>query len=313
MLAVWFLGAAIAVGSQQAPAAQELSVGATAMLVGRSDPGYRAALQHAIVSADPAVRAVAARVAGVRRQGDMVDPLRRALETETDPVAKREQQQAIYRLERAPVVAPPDGASPPLAVRTFPLIAPGLLSSLIVASGCKPDKHESFGAARLTFDASGAVTRSEIDPSQLPRKCADVVGTMARLTIADERAPSGVHSEYLLLPLDAAFAACADTDLVTEDPPRPANASLTPPRKTRDVKPQYPAGALRGRTQGTVFISAHVTRAGCINDARVTRGVDPELDFAALVAVVQWQFDPARVNGVAVPFVLTSTVSFKVR
>jgi TonB family protein len=311
MFAAWLLVPVLAAAAQNGAASSQPTPGATALLVGRDDGGLRAALAQAIGSPDPVVRAVAARVAGVRRAGDMAGPLRAALAVETDPVARREQQAAIGRLERDPVAAPPQAAAAPLAVRTFPLIAPGLLSSLMQTTGCKPDKDASFGAARLTFDASGAVTRSEINTSRLPRKCADVLATMSRLTTADEG--TGTHAEYLLLPIDYAFAACADADFVPADPPPPPNASRTPPRKILDVKPQYPERALRSGIQGTVFIAAHVTRSGCINDARVTRGIDPELDFAALRAVVQWTFEPARLNGAPIPIVMTVTVSFNRR
>jgi len=43
---------------------------------------------------------------------------------------------------------------------------------------------------------------------------------------------------------------------------------------------------------------------------RVLRGV-PMLDQAAVAAVQQWRFEPARLNGQVVPVVMTVTVNFQ--
>jgi len=47
-----------------------------------------------------------------------------------------------------------------------------------------------------------------------------------------------------------------------------------------------------------------------VSSARVLRSI-AMLDEAALMAVRQWRFEPARLNGSAVPIVMTVTVSFQ--
>jgi len=289
-----------------------LTPGTTALLVGRDDDGYRSELQRAIASPDPIVRAVAARVAGVRHQGDMAGPLRAALAAETDPIATREQQEAIARLERG-AAAPDAGTAVPATqtVRTFQSIAPGVLSSLMAAAGCKPARPGAAGSARITFDASGAVLRSEIDTSGLPAKCHQVLSTMARLAVAGE-ATSGVHSEYLLLPVDTDFVKCSDQSAADTPAGRPSG-KLVPPRKTRDVRPAYPPGALAAGDSGVVWVVAHVTRSGCINDARVTRSLRPDLDVAAIRAVVGFGYEPARLGDTPVSSFVTTSVNFQIQ
>ena len=89
-----------------------------------------------------------------------------------------------------------------------------------------------------------------------------------------------------------------------------AGAGLKPPRKIRDAKPVYPAGALPLRAQGAVLIEATIGPDGRVQDARVLHSVVPLLDQAALDAVRQWAFEPSRLNGEAVSVIMTVVVNF---
>jgi protein TonB len=51
---------------------------------------------------------------------------------------------------------------------------------------------------------------------------------------------------------------------------------------------------------------------GIVREVRVLRSV-PLLDDAAIEAVRQWAFTPTRLNGEAVPVVMTVTVTFTLR
>lgn len=289
----------------------DLTPGTAALLVGREDADYRADLQRAIASPDPVVRAVAARVAGVRHQQDVADALRAALASETDPLAKREEQRAISSLERG--AASPDPSTPfPAAqtVRTFLPVAPGVLSSLMTAAGCKPGSLGQAGAAWIAFDASGTALRSELDTHGLPSKCRDVLSTMARLAVSGN--PREAHSEYLLLPMDADFVRCTDEPATdgTGGRPRPG---LIPPRQIRDVRANYPPSAIRRRENGMVWLVIHVTRSGCVNEVRVTRGLTPAFDMAAIRAASLWAFEPAYFENAPIPFFVTASLSFQIR
>jgi len=84
---------------------------------------------------------------------------------------------------------------------------------------------------------------------------------------------------------------------------------VKPPTKVRDVKPVYPQEARDAGIQGVVIIEARVEPDGTVGNARVLRSV-PELDQAALGAVMQWQFIPTLMNGQPVPVIMTVTVNF---
>jgi protein TonB len=88
-------------------------------------------------------------------------------------------------------------------------------------------------------------------------------------------------------------------------------AGMVPPRKTKDVKPIYPSGALSDQARGAVVLEAIVNIDGKVEDAKVIRSI-PQLDQAAIDAVRQWEFVPARLNGSVVAVIITVIVNFAV-
>jgi periplasmic protein TonB len=86
---------------------------------------------------------------------------------------------------------------------------------------------------------------------------------------------------------------------------------IEPPVKIKDVKPIYPQEALASRLRGTVVIEATIGIDGKVHDARVVRSI-AGLDQAALDAVRQWVFEPARLNGVPVAVIMSVPVAFAI-
>jgi protein TonB len=96
--------------------------------------------------------------------------------------------------------------------------------------------------------------------------------------------------------------------------PQPAvpvriTSTLERPAKIKDVTPVYPELALRAHVEGTVILEATINAEGQVIDVRVLRSV-PLLDRAAVDAVRQWMYRPTRLNGVAVPVVMSVSVTF---
>ncbi len=87
------------------------------------------------------------------------------------------------------------------------------------------------------------------------------------------------------------------------------HSGMTAPLKTVDVAPFYPAIAQSARIEGVVILEAVIDTQGRVESARILRSI-PLLDQAALDAVRQWRFTAARLNGGAVPVVMTVTVNF---
>lgn len=83
---------------------------------------------------------------------------------------------------------------------------------------------------------------------------------------------------------------------------------VRPPTKLANVAPVYPEQARR-RVQGTVVLEADVDERGSVGDIRILRSIPP-LDPAATEAVRQWEYEPARRDGFAVPCLVIASINF---
>lgn len=84
------------------------------------------------------------------------------------------------------------------------------------------------------------------------------------------------------------------------------------PKVLTQVPPRYPDGAREHGVQGTVQVRAWVKKNG--KPVRVAvvsgKGVTPELDKAAVDAVSQWTFVPAKAKGKPVAVYIIIPVKF---
>jgi TonB family protein len=86
-------------------------------------------------------------------------------------------------------------------------------------------------------------------------------------------------------------------------------ANVQPAVKVKGDVPVYPRIARAAGVEGTVTIAAAVDAKGNVTGTSVLRSV-PLLNQAALDAVKEWQFQPQRVGGKAVPSMVTVNVNF---
>jgi protein TonB len=93
-----------------------------------------------------------------------------------------------------------------------------------------------------------------------------------------------------------------------EEPVR-VGGEVQPPKKVKDVRPEYPPTARAARVEGTVILEAVIDERGVVADVRVLKSI-PLLDEAAVDAVKQWRYQATLLNGEAVPVVMTVTVNF---
>lgn len=91
-----------------------------------------------------------------------------------------------------------------------------------------------------------------------------------------------------------------------------AGRDITPPVKVTHVNPQYPREALSARMQGRVEIRAIIDVRGKVSRPSIV-SKPSLLDGAALAAVQQWTFTPARKAGVPIAAVMTVTVNFSLQ
>jgi periplasmic protein TonB len=83
------------------------------------------------------------------------------------------------------------------------------------------------------------------------------------------------------------------------------------PTLVKRKEPNYPVTSIRQRIKGDVTLEAVVGIDGNVEKARVKTPLHPSLDFEALKAIKEWQFQPARFNDAPVRVVVEVMMSFR--
>jgi len=97
----------------------------------------------------------------------------------------------------------------------------------------------------------------------------------------------------------------------TDKNPGSSDPCATPPHPLSKISPSYPEKARRLRSEGTVTLGLIVTKDGSSQDVHVVKGVDDDLNQAAIAAVKQWKFEPATYKGAPVAVEWEVAVNFK--
>ena len=113
-----------------------------------------------------------------------------------------------------------------------------------------------------------------------------------------------IISEAKIAPAPAKIEA-AEPPVLEMDGGKPANYFLNP-------KPLYPVEARRHREEGLVVLAVQVNREGLPDGVYIVQSSHfQRLDEAAVQAVKQWRFTPARMGGMAVASQIEVPIRFK--
>jgi TonB family protein len=198
-----------------------------------------------------------------------------------------------------------------LVMRTIPIFAKGLIADMLALSDCRPPSDTHFAAGNVTYRPDGRPERIGLIQSPMSNDCQAFVRGMMVLTIASTDHPVAPDSaDYVLLPFERKFLECADDPFA---PARPRELDMTyePPRDARVPAPTYPEAARRANTSGGVVrVRASVSHTGCVTGAETIRSVHPLFDFAAIQAMIQGRYTPAKINGTPVDSFVNWSMQF---
>jgi protein TonB len=95
--------------------------------------------------------------------------------------------------------------------------------------------------------------------------------------------------------------------------PGPKPPGLQNPKALRGIMPNYTPDAMRAKIQGVVELHAVVLPDGTVGAIRVVKSLDGQhgLDQQAIEAAARWLFEPATLNGAAVPVKVTLVLEFR--
>jgi len=88
---------------------------------------------------------------------------------------------------------------------------------------------------------------------------------------------------------------------------------VSEPVLVRQVTPEYSDDGRKGRIQGVVELYIIVAEDGSVRFQRVAQSLGYGLDQKAIEAVRQWRFIPGKLDGRAVPVIVSVQVSFSLR
>jgi TonB family protein len=97
---------------------------------------------------------------------------------------------------------------------------------------------------------------------------------------------------------------------VAEKPVDVGSGPLVPPRVVKETPPLYTKRAFDRGIEGRVVLKVIVRKDGTIGPVRVEQSLDKDLDEAAVEAVRNWRFDPAKVNGEPINVLTNIEVDF---
>ena len=129
------------------------------------------------------------------------------------------------------------------------------------------------------------------------------------------RTPGSDDTKAAVLP-DEPAAAPPATRSESREPGLPAYGEYVYveelPEAIEKVPPEYPDAAQFANVEGTVIVQALVGRDGLVKETKVIHKI-PGLDEAAVSAVEQWTFKPARSGGKPVAVWVAVPVKFTLR
>jgi TonB family protein len=212
---------------------------------------------------------------------------------------------------KAPAAAKAEAPRRVSSLRMIDPLVPGLMADMFATAQCSYGDGTVFGAARLTYHGDGRPKDVGIDAALMKPPCARVLRALALLSIAGRDEPVLPDTfQWLYVPIEKNVVSCIDAPAPPEGPPARVGGKITPPRKTRNVNPSYPASLQKAGVQGLVILESIISETGCVKRAKVIRSVHPGMDMAAMNAVSQWRFTPTRLGDRVVPVIMTVTVNF---
>jgi periplasmic protein TonB len=179
-----------------------------------------------------------------------------------------------------------------------------LVSRLVAPSQPSMEMRHEFHASSHQLVTSRPVMLPSYEPRGIAPEREPSPGPPS-VNIEDLRSNSG--------PVGVPFATGTELPVVFPPPPiavKPVRISrIMEGNLIRRVQPTYPPLARQARIQGSVVLSAVISRDGMIERLQVLNG-QPMLEQAAIEAVRQWRYRPYLLNGEPIEVETQITVNF---
>jgi protein TonB len=203
---------------------------------------------------------------------------------------------------------------PPANTRTAPLVSSPVPEALKTVEASGPTSApaekpaESHEAPNAASKKPAAISHSRVSRPNAKRRAslAKVPEAPEGIDAAPENS-SRVSAEGL-----SALIARSGLQPAAPKPERPIGGEVKAARLISSVPPAYPPLARSQGVEGDITLDALIDETGRVTKIKTISG--PELlQQAAAAAVRQWKYEPAALDGKAVPMHLTVTIKFRTR
>ena len=187
----------------------------------------------------------------------------------------------------------------------------GFVRSVFSTAECNPRGSDArAGSAELVMRGDGRVAKVRLVEASAPRGCNAAARTLFMTYVpAPNRPAREGETGHVVVPFSTDYVTCQDS-LPPEQAQRSVGGEVVPPKKIRDVRPVYPQEMQAKRISGAVVMEGIITTTGCVRGARIVRAVHPQLDWAAIRAVLGWRFTPTLFGGAPAEVRVSVTVNF---
>ncbi|HWB17750.1 MAG TPA: energy transducer TonB [Vicinamibacterales bacterium] len=211
---------------------------------------------------------------------------------------------------RQPMTPRPSVQTP---MRTLPVLWPGLLTSVFEAAGCRTTKRHQYESMTVSYRPDGRINSLVTAPDTTPTPCATAAAALAHLLLADPEISVATDApQTVLVPIQKDVVACVDRPAV--DVPAPNDVTVPPvnlsPAVDQMVRPVYPEGQRRRRTELDSWMHATVARTGCVRAISITRSAGAAFDANAIDATLHWRFKPFVVGEASREVIVTVVQEF---
>lgn len=233
------------------------------------------------------------------------------------------EQNAFDGDERQRLPAAPAGTRPSQTVsepefQLSVLLPAGLAEAILAKTKCT---DSWIGVAKATVDRAGRVQSLDLGNVGVDGRCKEALTAMLELSLADPaKITSPLESANLVMVKPRGRVVCmaedAPDDLVRRCCMLRVGGEVKPPKVKKRVEPVFPTDVRREMQSGSVTLTLEttITRSGCVRDVRLlTQTPWAELNASAILAVSEWRFEPATMDGVPVDVIFNLTVNYKLR
>jgi TonB family protein len=207
----------------------------------------------------------------------------------------------------------PSQAVAPPAFNLPELLPAGLADAVMSGAKCR---DTWLGVAEASVDQAGRVQTLELGTVNTSAACKRALNTVLRLSMAKNTSPRSGFTGPVLLAGTARNGLCLDENApdATEGSIYRVGGAVQAPQVTRRVEPNFPASARQSMGGGRnvlVIVESVISTSGCVRNLRIlSQSPYPEINGAAVMALSQWKFRPAYLDGKPVDVIFNLTINF---